>query len=177
MTLSEAVETLKRYCDERYDIGRNCDNCQVQVIRETSEIQYEWCALSQSPTYWNPPMETNIYDQKEIKEERVPFSPDNQEEGERMSIIIKGITKEQFYKDTQKVAYMDVGWEIDELPPHGRLIDADAFKYEECGSCDGFCERCDGYECSMCRKECRCDFMKALDEATTIIEAEEGEKE
>ena len=62
------------------------------------------------------------------------------------------------------------------IHPHGRLIDADAFKYEECGSCDGFCERCDGYECSMCRKECRCDFMKALDEATTIIEAE-GERE
>lgn len=65
----------------------------------------------------------------------------------------------------------------EQLPPHGRLIDADAFKYEECGSCDGFCERCDGYECSMCRKECRCDFMKAFDEAPTIIEAEEEEKE
>ena len=66
MTLAEAVETLKRYCDERYEKGRNCDNCQFQVIRETGEIQYEWCALSQSPTYWEQPTETNIYDQEEI---------------------------------------------------------------------------------------------------------------
>lgn len=43
-----------------------------------------------------------------------------------MSIIIKGITKAQFYKDTNKIPYMDVGWDIEELPPHGRLIDADA---------------------------------------------------
>lgn len=49
-----------------------------------------------------------------------------------MSIIIKGITKAQFYKDTNKIPYMDVGWDIEELPPHGRLIDADALEAEPC---------------------------------------------
>lgn len=33
-----------------------------------------------------------------------------------MNIIIKGITKAQFYKDTNKIPYMDVGWDIEELP-------------------------------------------------------------
>lgn len=43
-----------------------------------------------------------------------------------MSILIKGITIEQFYKDLNTADDMDVGWDIMQLPPHGRLIDADA---------------------------------------------------
>lgn len=60
------------------------------------------------------------------------------------------------------------------VPPHGRLIDADAFTKNECNNCDGDCEvlPCD---CLNCEADCRCDFMKDIAEAPTIIEAEEGE--
>lgn len=43
-----------------------------------------------------------------------------------MSVLIKGITLEQFYRDLNNVRDMDVGWNAVQLPPHGRLIDADA---------------------------------------------------
>lgn len=42
-----------------------------------------------------------------------------------MSVLIKGITLEQFYRDLNNVRDMDVGWDAVQLPPHGRLIDAD----------------------------------------------------
>ena len=42
-----------------------------------------------------------------------------------MSVLIKGITLEQFYRDLNNVRDMDVGWDVVQLPPHGRLIDAD----------------------------------------------------
>ena len=60
------------------------------------------------------------------------------------------------------------------VQPHGRLIDADAFIKEECNSCDGACESipCD---CLNCAADCRCDFMKDIADAPTIIPAEEGE--
>lgn len=59
------------------------------------------------------------------------------------------------------------------VPPHGRLIDADAFIKEECNSCDGACESipCD---CLNCAADCRCDFMKDIADAPTIIPAEGG---
>lgn len=62
-----------------------------------------------------------------------------------------------------------------EVPaPHGRLIDADAFAKDECNSCDGACESlpCD---CLNCEADCRCDFMKDIADAPTVIEAEDGE--
>ena len=61
-----------------------------------------------------------------------------------------------------------------EVPPHGRLIDADEFIKEECNSCDGACESipCD---CLNCAADCRCDFMKDIADAPTIIPAEEDE--
>ena len=71
-------------------------------------------------------------------------------------------------KGLVKAEYMQAS----ELPPHGRLIDADQFKSDECGICDGCCETFNGNECSMCQKEGRCDFMKDIDDAPTIIEAE-----
>ena len=60
---------------------------------------------------------------------------------------------------------------IVEVPPHGRLIDAEAFIKEECNSCDGACESipCD---CLNCAADCRCDFMKDIADAPTIIQAE-----
>lgn len=60
------------------------------------------------------------------------------------------------------------------VPPHGRLIDADAFTKDECNNCDGACEAlpCD---CLNCESDCRCDFMKDITDAPTVIEAEEGE--
>ena len=63
---------------------------------------------------------------------------------------------------------------ISEIPQHGRLIDADAFIKEECNSCDGACESipCD---CLNCVADCRCDFMKDIADAPTIIPAEEDE--
>ena len=61
-----------------------------------------------------------------------------------------------------------------EVPPHGRLIDADAFIKSECNSCDGACESmpCD---CLICDRDYRCDFMKDIANASTVIKAEEGE--
>ena len=60
------------------------------------------------------------------------------------------------------------------VPDHGRLIDADAFTKDECNNCDGACEAlpCD---CLNCKADCRCDFMKDIAIAPTIIPAEEGE--
>lgn len=57
------------------------------------------------------------------------------------------------------------------IPPHGRLIDADAFIKSECNSCDGACESVT-CECLNCEADCRCDFMKDIAGAPTIIEAE-----
>ena len=61
-----------------------------------------------------------------------------------------------------------------EIPPHGRLIDADAFTKDECNYCDGACEAlpCD---CLNCKSDCRCDFMKDIADAPTIIPADGGE--
>ena len=36
-----------------------------------------------------------------------------------MSVLIKGITLEQFYRDLNNVRDMDVGWDAVQLPPHG----------------------------------------------------------
>lgn len=57
------------------------------------------------------------------------------------------------------------------VPPHGRLIDADTFTKDECNSCDGACEAipCD---CLNCTADCRCDFIKDIANAPTIISAE-----
>ena len=64
-------------------------------------------------------------------------------------------------------------WQMGWLPPipHGRLVDADAFTKDECNYCDGACEAlpCD---CLNCKSDCRCDFMKDIADAPTIIPAE-----
>ena len=66
---------------------------------------------------------------------------------------------------------LDKYWAVP-VPKHGRLIDADAFTKDECNNCDGACEAlpCD---CLNCEADCRCDFMKDIADAPTIIEAEE----
>lgn len=60
------------------------------------------------------------------------------------------------------------------VPPHGRLIDADAFERLECDICDGACESlpCD---CTNCNSEYRCDFMLDIHSMPTIIPADGGE--
>ena len=57
------------------------------------------------------------------------------------------------------------------IPPHGRLIDADAFIKDECNNCDGACEAilCD---CLNCTADYRCEFMKDIADAPTIIPAD-----
>lgn len=55
MTLSEAVETIREYC-ERQD---ECKNCVFSDI-------YSNCVLEASPSYWGIPTETNLYDEEEI---------------------------------------------------------------------------------------------------------------
>ena len=61
------------------------------------------------------------------------------------------------------------------VPPHGRLIDADAFERLECDICDGACESlpCD---CTNCNSEYRCDFMLDIHSMPTIIPAEEADE-
>ena len=101
-----------------------------------------------------------------------------------MSILIKGLQMQegQVYNISlisrgRAIVHNDDGtasyYDAIEIPAHGRLIDADKFKFDECGVCDGCCEAFNGNECSMCHKECRCEFMKDIDEAPTIIESEE----
>lgn len=75
---------------------------------------------------------------------------------------------------TPYVGEMPVIYQAVSVPPHGRTIDADAFIENECNNCDGDCEAlpCD---CLNCEADCRCDFIKDIAEAPTIIPAEKGE--
>lgn len=54
---------------------------------------------------------------------------------------------------------------------HGRLKDVDAFIKAECSQCDGYCDICD---CNFlnCKSDYRCEFIKDLDNADIIIEAD-----
>ena len=62
------------------------------------------------------------------------------------------------------------------VPPHRRLIDADAFIKEECNNCDGNCE-CVPCDCLNCKRDCRCEFIIDIADAPTIIPADkEGEE-
>lgn len=54
---------------------------------------------------------------------------------------------------------------------HGRLKDADAFIKAECSQCDGYCDVCD-CDCLNCKSDYRCEFIKDIDSAPTIIEAD-----
>lgn len=97
-----------------------------------------------------------------------------------MSILIKGFSKKDFDELVQYARYganncmIGENTEVIEIPPHGRLIDADAFTKDECNNCDGACEAlpCD---CLNCKSDCRCDFMKDIADAPTIIPADGGE--
>lgn len=63
-------------------------------------------------------------------------------------------------------------FEVVSLPEwHGRLIDADAVVKTICNSCDGACDvvQCD---CLNCKADCRCDIVKEISDAPTIIEAD-----
>ena len=56
-----------------------------------------------------------------------------------------------------------------ELPPHGRLIDADAFEYTcKFNYCNG-CEDWNGLKCKTCWVD---DMLGELENAPTIIESE-----
>jgi len=61
---------------------------------------------------------------------------------------------------------------LKELPPHGRLIDADAFIKNECSICDGYCE-CTDCDYMNCKHEYRCEMIQDIMNMETIIEAEE----
>ena len=94
-----------------------------------------------------------------------------------MSIIIHGITKEEFAKrmmgegitiiDPDILGSFDsfFGHRVEELPPHGRLIDADRLEEEPCDLIDDRgLEAESGYSHDQIRN------------APTIIEAEEKEQ-
>lgn len=49
-----------------------------------------------------------------------------------------------------------------------RLIDADAYKREECLKCDGWCDICGNEKCLSCKDEHRCGFIKKLDNAPAV---------
>ena len=94
-----------------------------------------------------------------------------------MSIIIKGITKEEFARrmwgeGVEKVnpdiigsCNSYYGFEVEQLPPHGRLIDADALNYSRVRIYheDG---TVGGYNAVVLSAE--------IKDAPTIIEAEGG---
>lgn len=74
------------------------------------------------------------------------------------------------YTDAEVVMYAFYRGQV--LPKgHGRLIDADAFIVAECSRCDGSCDVCD-CDCLSCKSEWRCDFIKDIDSADVIIEAD-----
>ena len=56
---------------------------------------------------------------------------------------------------------------------HGRLGDLDAVTKTICNSCDGACDvvQCD---CLNCKADCRCDIVKEISDAPTIVPAEGG---
>ena len=58
-----------------------------------------------------------------------------------------------------------------EIPPHGRLIDADEFIKGHCNLCDGKCENtyCD---CLSCEDTMRCDMIRDFADAPTVLPAE-----
>lgn len=49
-----------------------------------------------------------------------------------------------------------------------RLIDADALICSECGSCDGYCDSCDGIACLQCISHNKCQLREAIDNAPAI---------
>ena len=55
-----------------------------------------------------------------------------------------------------------------ELPPHGRLIDADALLKKFCGHCDGY------EECGTNKIRVECYDLGLINHSPTIIEAEDG---
>lgn len=59
---------------------------------------------------------------------------------------------------------------------HGRLIDADAFIEAECSQCDGYCDVCD-CDCLNCKSEHRCEFIKDIDSADVIVDADKEKDE
>ena len=61
------------------------------------------------------------------------------------------------------------------VPPHGRLIDADAL-YKSYGA-SGNCNKCDldAYKCQYYNEHTLMEFCELIDDAPTIIDAEEGE--
>ena len=61
-----------------------------------------------------------------------------------------------------------------ELPPHGDLIDRDAFVKGQCNSCDGSCE-CVKCNCLNCEQSCRCDMIADAMDAPVIVPSEKGE--
>lgn len=81
------------------------------------------------------------------------------------------ITRKRFLKAVDAMSRRHPYCPLVEIPPHGRLIDADAFTKDECNYCDGACEAlpCD---CLNCTADCRCEFMQDITNAPTIIEAE-----
>ena len=97
--------------------------------------------------------------------------PKNRPEHTYMMVFPSGEVWEVRYDDNRIMKY---GTAIEIPTPHGRLIDADAFTKDECNYCDGACEAlpCD---CLNCKSDCRCDFMKDIADAPTIIPAEEDE--
>lgn len=54
---------------------------------------------------------------------------------------------------------------------HGRLKDADAFIKAECSQCDGYCDVCN-CDCLNCKSEYRCEFIKDIESADVVIEAD-----
>ena len=60
MTLAEAVETVKEYCEKN-----ECASCLFGVDGRF----FRFCGLlRREPCQWQTPTETNIYDQEEIHE-------------------------------------------------------------------------------------------------------------
>ena len=68
---------------------------------------------------------------------------------------------------TPKVSRLD-GCPLIEIPPHGRLIDADALRLSHCVECTLHPDKC-------LKDECDWGSIYHIDHATTIIPAEEGE--
>ena len=59
---------------------------------------------------------------------------------------------------------------LKEIPPHGRLIDADKLRHSHCAECTLYPDKCLGDECDW-------DAIYHIDHAKTVIEADEEVEE
>lgn len=84
-------------------------------------------------------------------------------------------TGQEFESTFDAIDHIVLDCPLVEVPPHGDLIDRDAL-YKSFGA-SGNCNKCDldAYKCQYYTEHTLMEFCERIDDAPTIIPAEEGE--